>query len=169
MQKTGPNLIATLTPGMTQLTSSASTPAVQQPQPLAALTDSATPSPTGPPVALSRSRRKSIHIGRPRPRTIATNADTQARKPSAREPQTSETQPQQPASKPQFVRITLDETQTAILEPILNKHRDATTITGLLCVVSKSFRPFEGCVTIELQVLVANQRVIAALEKITRG
>jgi hypothetical protein len=91
-----------------------------------------------------------------------TNADTQATKPNAKEPQT---QPQQPARKPQIVRITLDETQTAIVGPLLDNHRDATKITGLLCVLARSFRPVAGMITIELQLLVANQRVIAALEK----
>jgi hypothetical protein len=63
----------------------------------------------------------------------------------------------------------LDETQTAIVEPLLDKDRDASKITGLLCVLAKSFRPAEGCVTLELQLLPTSQRTIAALRKIARG
>jgi hypothetical protein len=114
-------------------------------------------------VARPRSRRKSTPSGRRRPRTIVTTETTTAKKPNAKEPQT---QPQQPASKPQIVKITLDEIQSRILEPLLSEHRRATEISGLLCVVSKSFRPSEGSVTIELQIIPASQRAIAALEKI---
>jgi hypothetical protein len=63
----------------------------------------------------------------------------------------------------------LDETQSAIVNPLLDKHRDASKITGLLCVLAKSFRPIQGCVTLELQLLEVDQRSIAALQKISRG
>jgi hypothetical protein len=75
---------------------------------------------------------------------------------------------QQPASEPQIVRITLDETQTAIVGPLPDKHRNQSGITGLLAVLAKSFRPIEGCVTLELQLIEVDQRSIAALRKIAR-
>jgi hypothetical protein len=62
----------------------------------------------------------------------------------------------------------LDEIQSTLLNPLLNKQRDAKKITGLLCVVSRSFRPCAGMVTIELQIVEVDQRTIAALRKIAR-
>jgi hypothetical protein len=73
------------------------------------------------------------------------------------------------ASNPEIVRITLDTNQAAILGPILDHHRAKTKITGVLCALTRSFRPSAGCTTLEMQVLEADQRTIAALIKIARG
>jgi hypothetical protein len=78
-------------------------------------------------------------------------------------------QQQQTASEPQIVRITLDETQTAIVGPLLDKQSDATKITRLLCVLARSFRPAAGMVTLELQILPVTRRTLTALQKISRG
>jgi hypothetical protein len=83
-------------------------------------------------------------------------------------PNDNEPRPQtETASQNEIIRITLDETQAAILAPILDKHRAATRITGLLAAVTRSFRPVAGCISVELQVLETDQRTIAALRKIT--
>jgi hypothetical protein len=74
--------------------------------------------------------------------------------------------PQKPASEPEIVRVTLDQNQAAILGPVIDKHRDATRITGLLAALTRSYRPAAGMVTLELQVLEADQRTIAAVRKI---
>ena len=85
-----------------------------------------------------------------------------------RKPNDNEPRPQtETASQNEIIRITLDETQAAILAPILDKHRAATRITGLLAAVTRSFRPVAGCISVELQVLETDQRTIAALRKIT--
>src|SRR5271165_4338257 len=62
--------------------------------------------------------RKSTRPGRPRTCTIVI-AETTATSPHAARP------PQQPASEPEVLRITLNETQAAILNPLLDKHRHA--------------------------------------------
>jgi hypothetical protein len=74
--------------------------------------------------------------------------------------------PKTPASEPEIIRITLDQTQVAILGPVIDKHRDATRITGLLAVITRSYRASAGIVTVELQILEADRRTIAALHKI---
>jgi len=63
----------------------------------------------------------------------------------------------------------LDQTQSAIVGPLLDKHRDASKITGLLCVLAKSFRPIEGCVTLELQILRVDRKTANQVLKLLRG
>jgi hypothetical protein len=75
-------------------------------------------------------------------------------------------QPQKTASEPEIVRLTLDETQSSILSQILDRHREATRITGLLAAVTRSYRAAAGMVTVELQLVEVDQRTIAALCKL---
>jgi hypothetical protein len=74
-----------------------------------------------------------------------------------------------PHPRPKILRLTLDETQASIVGPLLDRHRDATKITGLLCVLARSFRPAAGMVTIELQILPVDRRTVSALERLVRG
>jgi hypothetical protein len=67
-------------------------------------------------------------------------------------------QPQKTASEPEIVRLTLDETQSSILSQILDRHHEATRITGLLAAVTRSYRAAAGMVTVELQILEADRR-----------
>jgi len=90
------------------------------------------------------------------------NAETIPEKPSSE----SESN-QKAAESPEIIRITLDQTQAAILDPILDRHRAQTKITGVLAVLARSYRPSAGMVTLELQIVEADERTIAALHKIT--
>lgn len=158
MQKMSIDLSKRATQPMMTTTSRTSASAAS---PLNSCTTSTPTTSTGPPPVRFAPLRKPIRTRCRRTPTIAT-AETTATKPDA-----VQQQQQQPASEPQTVRITLDETQTAIVGPLLDKHRDASKITGLLAVLAKSFRPAEGCVTLELQLIEVDQRSIAALRKIT--
>jgi hypothetical protein len=77
-------------------------------------------------------------------------------------------QPASASSTPQIIKITLDQSQAAIINPMLDKHRDATKITGLLAALTRSYSPIEGCVTLELQLIEVDRRSLTTLQKIGR-
>jgi hypothetical protein len=118
----------------------------------------------------SRSKfRKSIRARRRVSRTGAAPGGPKE-KPNENEPrpQMETASRELPHPKPEVLRLTLDADQTKIVDPLLDKHRDATRITGLLAALTRSYRAAAGFITIELQVLEADQRTIAALRKIPR-
>ena len=75
--------------------------------------------------------------------------------------------PKTNAGNSEIVKLTLGPEQSEIIGAILDRHRDKTKITGVLCALTRSFRPSAGCTTLEMQVLEVNQRTIDALRKIT--
>jgi hypothetical protein len=84
-------------------------------------------------------------------------------------PQTETASRELPHPKPEVLRLTLDADQTRIVGPLLDKHRDATKVTGLLAVLARSFRPAAGRVTLELQILEVDRRRANAVRKLFRG
>jgi hypothetical protein len=98
------------------------------------------------------------------------NGSTDHAEPIRAETSSNPSQDQQkPDNNSEVIRICLDETQAAVISAILDRHQAKTKICGVLCALTRSYRPAEGCTTVELQVLEADQRTIAALRKIARG
>jgi hypothetical protein len=78
-------------------------------------------------------------------------------------------EPQKLDNKPEVIRICLDETQAAVISAILDRHQAKTKICGVLCAVTRSFRPAAGIVTVELQILEVDRRTVNAVRKLLRA
>jgi hypothetical protein len=76
---------------------------------------------------------------------------------------------QKPANKPEIICVTLNVDQAKTLGPILDRHRQTNRIMGLLCTITRSYRPSAGCVTVELQILEVDRRTANAVRKLLRG
>jgi hypothetical protein len=100
-------------------------------------------------------------------RRASPNGNTEHAEPIRAETSSNPSQDQQkPDNKPEIICVTLNADQAKTLSPILDRHRQANRIMGLLCTITRSYRPSSEMITVELQVLEADQRTIAALRKI---
>jgi hypothetical protein len=68
----------------------------------------------------------------------------------------------------ELVCIALSPDQTGRLRTLLERHRKASGVKGLLCGIKQSFSVASGTIRLELQVILINRRIAALLNRAAR-
>jgi hypothetical protein len=65
----------------------------------------------------------------------------------------------------EIVSVALTPEQSAVLGPLIDKHREATGVVGLVGAITRSYREKDERITLELQLVPLSRRITAALGK----
>jgi hypothetical protein len=74
-----------------------------------------------------------------------------------------------PSTQPELLYVVLTPQQAERLNPVIDRHRKATVVTGLLCAITRSFDAPSGGIVMQLQLLPLNRRIAAVINCAAKG
>lgn len=66
-------------------------------------------------------------------------------------------------TKPALICVVLSPDQAGLLNPLLDRDRAATKVTGLLCALTRSWSAASGATVVQLEILPINRRIASLL------
>jgi hypothetical protein len=95
----------------------------------------------------------------------ATTPPVMSKAPDGEGASTLQAQSADARTKPELICVVLSPDQARLLNPLLDRHRTATKVTGLLCALTRSWSAASGATALQLQILPINRRIARLLEQ----
>jgi hypothetical protein len=74
-----------------------------------------------------------------------------------------------PSTQPELIYVVLTPGQAALLNPLIDRHRKAFGVTGLLCAITRSCQAQAGATVLQLQVLPLNRKIASLLSRAVKA